>query len=226
MLVYIQDCPVLAKLTSVVSLSIVVCLCSALVLAQQANPRLDLVLKRGVIVESLIHDQEGEKAGIRPGDVLLSWSRGDAKGEINSPFDLPYIRMEQASRGPLRLTGLRGAQKRSWLLGSDFWGVWTYPNFQDELLSIYTQGQQLAQAGRLNEALEQWRAAAAIAETSGISWLSPWLLSRAARACSSQPEKRDDLLRQSIEQATEAGPEVRAELLRQRADGCQQLGDF
>jgi CHAT domain-containing protein/tetratricopeptide (TPR) repeat protein len=213
------------KLASILSSSVLLCAFSAIPLAN-ASAAVEPVLKKGVIVESLIHNQEGEEAGIRPGDVLLAWSRGDAKGQINSPFDLPYVRMEQASRGPLRLIGFRGAQKRSWLIGSDLWGIWTHPNFQGELLSIYSQGQQLAQAGRLNEALDQWRAAAAIAENSGIPWLSPWLLSRAARAYSGQPEKRDDLYRQSIEQATKAGPEVRAELLRERAEGCQQLGDF
>src|SRR5258707_12449460 len=44
--------PVAAKLTLVVSLSVVFCVFSALALAQQARPGIDPVLKEGVIVES------------------------------------------------------------------------------------------------------------------------------------------------------------------------------
>jgi len=36
------------------------------------------------VVESVAKYSEGEKAGLQVGDVLLSWSRDDAKGEIQS----------------------------------------------------------------------------------------------------------------------------------------------
>jgi len=206
--------------------SVLFCTFSALALAQQASPSLELVLKKGVVVESLIKNQEGEKAGILPGDVLVRWSRGDVEGEIDSPFDLPFIRSEQASRGPLELIGLRGSEKRSWLLGSDMWGMWTYPNFQGELLSTYRQGQELAHAGKLDGAAEQWHKAAAVAESIGIPWLGPWLFLRAARMYGGLSEKGDDLYRQAIEQATSAGPAVRADLLRLRAEACLPRGDL
>ncbi len=52
----------------------------------------------GITVESVAKYFEAEKAGLQAGDVLLSWSRGDAKGEIKSPFDLSAIEIEQAPR--------------------------------------------------------------------------------------------------------------------------------
>src|SRR6266568_651290 len=201
-------------------------------ISEQGNPSVEAFLKKGVVVESVIKNQEGEQAGIQPGDVLLGWSRGDEAGEINSPFDLPYVRTEQASRGPLKLMGFRDSEKHSWLLGSDLWGVWTYPNFQGELLSIYKQGQKFARAGRLDVALEQWRKAAAFSESAEVPWISPWLLSRAARIYGERwredgnLDRQDDLYRRAIEQASGTGSEVRADLLRQRAEACQRRGDF
>src|SRR5258708_32746163 len=72
------------------------------------------VLLKGVVVEFLTMGQEGERAGVQPGDVLLRWSRGSETGEIGSPFDLNYLKVEQASRGTLKLEGRRGAEERTW----------------------------------------------------------------------------------------------------------------
>jgi hypothetical protein len=45
-------------------------------------------LKAGVAVESIAKNTEGERAGLAEGDIILSWSRGDAKGQVESPFRL------------------------------------------------------------------------------------------------------------------------------------------
>ena len=52
--------------------------------------------ERGIVVEDVAKSSEGEKAGLRPGDVLLSWSRGEAHGEIHTPFDLAEAEAEAA----------------------------------------------------------------------------------------------------------------------------------
>jgi len=203
------------------------CLSAVLASGQEASYKGEVFLKRGLIVESLSKNEEGEKAGIKPGDVLLSWSRGVAKGEIASPFDLPFIRTEQASRGPLRLRGLRGTGRRTWLIGCDLWGIWTHPDFHGELLAAYQKGQELANAGKLDEAFVQWQKAITIAEEhKEISWLVPWLLSRAAQMYGRQWEKSDDLFRQAIQRAGDTRPEVTADLLRQRAQWSELRGDF
>src|SRR5262252_8867602 len=55
--------------------------------------------KPGLVVESVATSLEAEKAGLKEGDVLLRWSRGDDKGEMESPFDVSLTELEQAQRG-------------------------------------------------------------------------------------------------------------------------------
>jgi hypothetical protein len=69
-----------------------------------------------VIVETA-PEQPG---GFKPGDVLYSWVRAprppshktEARGDINSPFDLYTVEMEHAQRAVVTLHGRR-ARKRS-----------------------------------------------------------------------------------------------------------------
>jgi len=66
-----------------------------------------LELGKGVVADAVKKDSESEKAGLQAGDILLSWSRGAAKGDIESPFDLAEIEVEQAPRGAVTIEGLR-----------------------------------------------------------------------------------------------------------------------
>ena len=59
----------------------------------------------GIIVEEVTKGSEAEKAGLQEGDVLMRWIRGDAKGEIESPFDIAWIEIEQTQRGVVTLEG-------------------------------------------------------------------------------------------------------------------------
>src|SRR5215471_18679532 len=94
-------------------------------------------VRAGVVVEDAAKNSEAEKAGIQQGDILLRWSRGDAKGEIQSPFDLSMIEIEQAPRGNVTLEGFRDAEKRLWTLGPDDWGIRARPNLPQNFLSTY-----------------------------------------------------------------------------------------
>src|SRR6266849_8648815 len=114
---------------SITAFCIFLCTGTAATSQQKLNSEADPVLLNGVVVEFLTAGQEGEKAGIQPGDVLLRWSRGDEAGEIESPFDLNYLKVEQASRGTLKLEGQRGGVNWTWSFGSDYWGIWVHPNF-------------------------------------------------------------------------------------------------
>src|SRR5438046_2732790 len=79
-------------------------------------------LKYEMVVEDVMKNFEAEKNGIQNGDVLRGWVRGDDKGQIESPFDLFMIEIEQAPRGPVTLQGQRGERNKSWILGPDRWG--------------------------------------------------------------------------------------------------------
>src|SRR5262245_2113984 len=52
-------------------------------------------IDRGVVVEKVAPHGEAEKAGLQEGDILLAWSRGESKGEIQSPFDIMDLETEQ-----------------------------------------------------------------------------------------------------------------------------------
>src|SRR3982074_3090241 len=57
----------------------------------------------GVVVEEVTEEPAAGKAGIRPGDVILSWSRTaapSASGAAESPFDLVEVEVEQSPHGP------------------------------------------------------------------------------------------------------------------------------
>lgn len=108
----------------------------------------------GVVVEKVAPNSEAEKAGIKEGDTLLSWSRGESKGEIQSPLDLPEIETEQAPLGTVMLEGLRGTEKQIWSLGQSDWGLIMRPNFSGRLLSDFREGAKLFKSV---QAAERWK---------------------------------------------------------------------
>src|SRR5215211_3962792 len=69
----------------------------------------------GVVVEEVGKGSALEKAGLRPGDLLLAWERspdppanpGGGQGEIRTVFDWLWVKTEQAPRGNVRLHGER-----------------------------------------------------------------------------------------------------------------------
>jgi hypothetical protein len=139
-------------------------------------------LRSGIVVEKVEKNFEGEKAGLKEGDVLLSWSRGEAKGEIVSPFDLMAIEVEQAPRGTVTIQGLRNNEQRSWTLVEgdsriDCCGIETRPVLTQNLSALYREGQDLAKSGKVLEAAKRWLAAGAIAQKTSTAWLSIWFFS-------------------------------------------------
>lgn len=192
------------------------------------SDRPPITLKHGVVVELVSKHSEAEKAGIRPGDVLLRWSRGYAKGEIESPFDLPYIRFEQGSRGPVSLIGLRGGDEKTWMLGSDVWGISARPDLPDPLLQMYLKGEELVAVGDAIEAAKYWRAAVAEALKYDKPWLGSWFLSRTGWVLydAKQWNEYDAAYRAAIQESAGAGPVARAEIFRQWAERMEFQDDL
>ena len=159
---------------------------------------------------------------------MLSWSRGDAKGEIDSPFAVAYVSIEQAPRGLVTVHGLSGTQTRTWVLGSDTWGIQTRPNILGTYLSTYQEGMQLAAGNKPVEAGERLKSAAALVKNDGIVWLASWFLSRAGRVLfhSQQWQSSDEAFEQAIQLSENAGPMVRAELFRQWASSFEYRGEL
>src|SRR5687767_2135315 len=130
----------------------------------------------GVVVEAVAKGSEAERAELREGDVLVRWSRADAEGAVESPFDLAAIEVEQTPRGPVTFAGRRGAEERRWTLGPSIQGIDARPHLSEPLLASHRAARGLIEAGKIAEAAEKWRAIAAQAGGSEAAGVAAWAL--------------------------------------------------
>lgn len=186
------------------------------------------LISPGVVVESVDKDSVADKAGIKPGDLLLRWKRGDDKGVIESPFDLFFLQYEQAAREAMTVEGLRGQQPSVWVLSTLPSGMVVRPNLTPGLLLSYREGQELKRAGKRTEAAERWLAAAREAQDVTPAWLRVWFLSLAADsfAQSNQWKAADDAYQEALQSSTQFGLRVRGRLLWARALTFFRRGDW
>ncbi len=189
-------------------------------IAQTSTSVNDTSLKRGLVVESVAKNLDAETAGVKPGDVLLGWKSRVARGNFESPFDLPYVWYEQASRGPVTLEGTRNGRRETWLLGGNTWGISARPNFTATLCSVYQKAQELAAAGKLVEAVNLLRSEVRADRGRNSPWLNAWFLSHAGQVLARAKSWPlvDEAYRQAVQESRDLKPEVRAEIFRQWAD--------
>jgi CHAT domain-containing protein/Tfp pilus assembly protein PilF len=179
----------------------------------------------GVVVEKVARNSEAEKAGMRPGDILLRWERDDhTEGEVESPFDLALLEIE-SQRGNVKLEGLRDSKERSWNLGRDVWGIEARPNLQEKLLDTYQKGQELSATGKFSEAAGRWQSAAAEA---GQRWMGPWLLFHTATILEKGGlfKEADGAYRQVAQMSESVDARVAAQVYRTWADSFQKRNDW
>jgi CHAT domain-containing protein/Tfp pilus assembly protein PilF len=179
-------------------------------------------------VEGVAKNLEGEKAGLVVGDVILGWSRGNANGQFESPFELLEIEAEQKPRGQVILEGTRKGQNETWSMGPDQWGVEIRPSLPSRLIDLYQEGQELAQAGKLADAMSEWQAASAELQEYSCSWLRPWFLYNAAVTLvhAQQWKSADRLFKEAISQTGEASSDDRAQLFRALSRNYNQQSDL
>src|SRR5262245_17459396 len=91
--------------------------------------------KFGVVVEAATKNFEGDHDGIHAGNVILAWSCGTERGEIQSPFDLADVEMEQAQRCAVVLEGMRAGERKTWTLGANSWRISVRPVLPQSLLA-------------------------------------------------------------------------------------------
>jgi CHAT domain-containing protein/Tfp pilus assembly protein PilF len=169
-------------------------------------------LAGGVVIETVAPNSGGATSGLREGDVILHWSRGDRSGQVDSPFDLTGVEVEEAPQGAVTLQGRTGADMRSWILRADTWGIKARPNFSGALLQAFREGNERLASGKATEAMGLWRAVG----HDSPPWLRAWLVLRAADvlAGAKQWNDADAAYRESAEQGELAGPPVSAQILR------------
>jgi CHAT domain-containing protein/Tfp pilus assembly protein PilF len=184
-------------------------------------------LQPGLVVEKLAKGSEGEKTGLQQGDVLLRWSRGSVNGDIESPFDVTGIEVEQAPRGVVSIEGYRGQEKHTWELGQSVWGVGVRPNLPQNLLAGYLKGEELGKAGKPDEIAENWRRLAAEVRQSSPAWLTAWLLYHGGeQLLRTQHWKEGDALYQEAVEQAPAGSPALLHIPLAWADWYQRRGDM
>ena len=142
----------------------------------------------GVFVEEVARNSAGESAGIKSGDVLLSWVRtasppanpAEALGVLGSPFDLAEIEIEEAPRGSVTLTGIRDGQSFSATLPPGEWKIMARPHVPEALLASYQEGIRLNAAKEIEKGTKTWQEVAARAQSSHDPVLGYWLSLRVA----------------------------------------------
>ncbi len=163
----------------------------------------------GVVVEKVTHGSEADKAGIAAGDTLLKWSGKTDSGQIDSPFDLLRIEVEQAPFGAVAIEGRSADKTKKWDLGQQSWGLKVGPNFDEQTLALYASMTPPATAGN-NQAKElaaKWRTLADDARKNGApAWMISWLFLHAAEAIADTKDwdSADDACKNAISISPEA----------------------
>ncbi len=142
----------------------------------------------GVVVERVKAGWPAEAAGIRPGDVLLSWSRAanppanpsPAQGDLLTPFEISQVEIEQSPRGGIRIHGLRGGQRLAFDLPPQGWGIAARPPLPESVVKTYLGGQRQIDTDGTRRGLDLWRDAAAALAGARRSGDAAWLYSRIA----------------------------------------------
>lgn len=182
-------------------------------------------LEPGIVVERLAEDCKPEESWPREGDTLLSWARGDEKGNLETPFDLSFIAIRERPRGPVTIHGLRGTKQRSWVMSVDFWCFTARPAFPQHLMRIHRRASQLVQLGRLDLARKQWRN---VADGSpGRPWLYTWFLCEGARLLESTKRWTEaaGLYKETIENVSSLDPRIATEVLRATGFAFRRAGN-
>lgn len=132
----------------------------------------------GLRVEEVDPGGAAARAGLRPGDLLLRWRRGDASGSLLSPFDLRAVEIGEAPRGEVVLEGDRDGSPLSLALPAGRWRLHARPRLPASVRSRYLEGQHLNHTGSLPQGASRWHDAIAALERSGRRLDAAWLLGR------------------------------------------------
>ncbi len=162
-------------------------------------PEEPLVLP-GVVIEEIPKGSALEKAGLRVGDVILSWERlpnppakpEAANGKIKTPFDWMWLEIEQAPRGVVRLAGERDGAPFSCEISLGPWGADATPNFAPLPASWFHRGRLLEKGGELSSAIAEWSSLAFwLSQRAYVSEAEAWLNSKVARVLAAQGNRAE-----------------------------------
>lgn len=137
--------------------------------------------RSGIRVERVEARSTAEAAGIKPGDILLSWNQQDTRSKFDSPFDLLDLEINQATQGPVTLEGLRGTQKQTWVVSPGEWGIVAGAQLSDALQLSYERAESFSEKAQYQESKNQWQSLTLeAARAPNPAWLSSWIRFHAA----------------------------------------------
>ena len=164
----------------------------------------------GLVIETVTPESAAFRAGLMPGDRLVSWCRTQsgvagcaARGDLRSPFDWLNVQMEDVQVGGVVVEGTRGSESRRWSLLPTFQGLTLAPLLEGELGRIYQSVRDHEQAGDPASAAQELARAVQLAEGNHCADAAVWLEMRAAQLhdkARQQPEA-DDGFRAALEKA-------------------------
>ena len=102
-----------------------------------------------VIVADTMPGSAAQDAGMRSGDILIGWQRGESKGEFGGPFELSLIETEQGGRGTVTIRGRRGENTLTWDFAGAPWGIVPAPRLKPEAAATHREGVDLLKTKRL-----------------------------------------------------------------------------
>lgn len=140
-----------------------------------------------LIVETISQDREGAKAGIQPGDWLLSYDGLP----LPSPAALQALEENAFGKQSLLLLLEREGQQRKCSVPRGSLGIQTRPDLPGILLKEYKTGSELFLNGEFAGAGRQWEYAASHADESAFR---AWLLNKAGEAWEKVPDWQQAVL--------------------------------
>ncbi|HEX9941061.1 MAG TPA: CHAT domain-containing protein [Thermoanaerobaculia bacterium] len=173
--------------------------------------------EEGAVVEEATQGWAAERAGIQPGDLLLSWSRGSGnRGPVRSSFDLGQLEIEQAPFGMVTLRGTREGGSREWIVPPGRWGLRARPTLPEAILSLYGQGRNRIAAGDLEAGARLWHSAVEDAVRREDPLRAAWLQARLAQklADAGRWPEADAALEEAVQRLERSQPTAAAQLLR------------
>ena len=128
----------------------------------------------GLIAEEVASDSTAAKAGLRPGDRIVSYDNR----QLSSPAVLEAAQDNTFGRQEVVLAVRRGEDLFKVTVPLGALGVQARPELSRDVGSLYEQGKTALKAKATNEAIAKWEAAAKSAQQEGDKTAAAWLYGR------------------------------------------------
>ncbi len=183
----------------------------------------------GVVVEKVESGSAAEKAGLRPDDVLLSWTadrpgtRSQDGGDMATIFDWVRVEIEEVPRGGLGFDLVRGADQHLEVrLQPGLLGIEVRPRMSDPALEAYEaalEKSELAPSGEHESTVvHDWQTLVDALEDAGDIESAWWLEMRSAELSAGEQrwEEARDCLSRAVELVAPVGDDVVETLTRRK----------